>query len=145
MQKRGRGYYDSPSKNFCHSTETIRRGTLLFQKIWYRKMLRIREGGGYHNFPSKLFCLTAPKHFVEETLCAVFQKISGSEKVYGQEGGGRGGGREYQHFSSKFSVSVPKTFVGEPFQVSEFWYRNFSCIRGGGVSRFSVIIIKLKM
>ena len=32
---------------------------------------------------SKFFCLTVPKNFVEEPFCAVFQKISGSEKVYG--------------------------------------------------------------
>ena len=45
-----------------------------------------KEGGGgreYHNFLSKIFCLTVPKNFVEEPFCAVFQKISGSEKVYG--------------------------------------------------------------
>ena len=36
-----------------------------------------------HDFPSKIFCLTVPKHFVEEPFYAVFQKISGGEKVYG--------------------------------------------------------------
>ena len=42
------------------------------------------EGGReYHDFPSKIFCLTVPKNFVGEPFCAVFQKISGSEKVYG--------------------------------------------------------------
>ena len=39
-------------------------------------------------FLAKVFCLTVPKHFVEEPFCAVFQKASGSEKVYGKEGGG---------------------------------------------------------
>ena len=29
-----------------------------------------------------------PKNFVVEAFCAVFQKISGSQKVYEQEGGG---------------------------------------------------------
>ena len=38
---------------------------------------------GCHNFQSKLFCLTVPKNFEEEHFCAVFQKISVSEKVYG--------------------------------------------------------------
>ena len=60
---------------------------------------------GYHNFPSKIscftdpknlciiggitifrrnfFCFTVPKNFVGEPSCAVFQKISGSQKVYG--------------------------------------------------------------
>ena len=32
-------------------------------------------------FPSKMFCLTVPKHFVEEPLCAGFQKISDSENL----------------------------------------------------------------
>ena len=36
-----------------------------------------------HDFPSKFFCLRVPKNFVGETFCAVYQKISGSEKVYG--------------------------------------------------------------
>ena len=40
-------------------------------------------GGGYPDFPSKLFCLTVPKNSVGEPFCAVFQKIYGSEKVYG--------------------------------------------------------------
>ena len=43
----------------------------------------------------------------------LFQKISGSEKVYGLERG------EYQGFPSKvFCLTVPKNFVGEPFSVS---------------------------
>ena len=41
------------------------------------------EKGEYQIFPSKIFCLTVPKHSVEEPFCAVFQKISGSENVYG--------------------------------------------------------------
>ena len=31
---------------------------------------------------TKFFCLTVPKHFLEEPICAVFQKTSGSEKIY---------------------------------------------------------------
>ena len=34
-------------------------------------------------FSVEIFCLTVPKMFVGEPFCAVFQKISGSEKVYG--------------------------------------------------------------
>ena len=52
------------------------------ENFWYRKSFWIR-GGEYQDFPSKIFCLTVPKNFVVETFCAVFQKISGSEKVYG--------------------------------------------------------------
>ena len=34
-------------------------------------------------FRRKFFCLTAPKHFVEKPFYAVYQKNSGSEKVFG--------------------------------------------------------------
>ena len=34
-------------------------------------------------FRRKIFCLTVPKRFLEEPIYAVFQKISGGEKVYG--------------------------------------------------------------
>ena len=47
-----------------------------------KKFLDNREGR-YQDFLSKLLCLTMPKHFVEEPFCAVFQKISVSENVYG--------------------------------------------------------------
>ena len=39
--------------------------------------------GEYQDFPSKTFCLTVPNNFVGEPFCPVFQKISGSEEVYG--------------------------------------------------------------
>ena len=35
------------------------------------------------DFLSKIFCLTVPKCFVGEPLCAVFQKISDSGKLHG--------------------------------------------------------------
>ena len=38
-------------------------------------------------FSVEVFCLTVPNHFVEEPFCAVFQKFSGREEVYGKEGG----------------------------------------------------------
>ena len=40
-------------------------------------------GGEYQEFLSKIFYLTVPKNLVGEPFCAVFQKISGSEKFYG--------------------------------------------------------------
>ena len=83
MDKRGGEYQDFPSKIFCLTvpknfvgesfTVAIISG---IEKVWIR-------GGGYHDFPSKIFCLNVPKNFVGEPFCAVFQKISGSEKVYG--------------------------------------------------------------
>ena len=57
-----------------------------------------------------------PKNFVGEHFCAVFQKISASEKnflIRGEEGG------EYQDFPSKtFCLTLPKNNVQEPFSVS---------------------------
>ena len=35
------------------------------------------------DFLPKFSCLPVPKNLVSETFCAVFQRISGSEKVYG--------------------------------------------------------------
>ena len=74
-----------------HSTETFPRGNFLCcvsETFWWRKSLwKRREEGDYKNFPSNFFCLTVPKHFVEEPFCAVFQKTSGGEKVYGKDWG----------------------------------------------------------
>ena len=43
----------------------------------------IRKRSEYRYFLSKIFYLTVPKNFVGEPFFAVFQKIPGSEKVYG--------------------------------------------------------------
>ena len=40
-----------------------------------------------HVFRSKFFFLTLPKNFVGEPFCAVFQKISGFDEIYGEGGG----------------------------------------------------------
>ena len=59
--------------------------------------------GGYHDFPSKNFCLRVPKFFVVENFCAVFQKVSGSGKLYVLE-------RGYQDVTSRsFCLTMPKT------------------------------------
>ena len=66
-----------------HSTEEHRRGTLLcFHKI---SGIEKRGGGreGVSRFSVNIFCLIVPKNFVGEPFCAVFQKISGGQKVYG--------------------------------------------------------------
>ena len=49
------------------------------------KNVSVKRVGGMYDFPSKLFCRTVSKHskIVEEPFCAVFPKISNSEKVYG--------------------------------------------------------------
>ena len=103
---------------FSHSAKNYRRGTLLrFRKLRVSKTVRDKTGGGIHDSPSKVFRHPVTKHFVEKLLCAVFQKIFGSEKVYGQKGRGRG--CEYEDFASKnFRPTVPKKFVAESFSVS---------------------------
>ena len=57
---------------------------LCVRKFPLAKILKIREGE-CQGFPAKRFCLTVPKSFAGETFCAVFQIVSGSEKVYGYE------------------------------------------------------------
>ena len=47
------------------------------EKVW------LRGWGECQLIPSKFSYLTVPKNFVEEPFCAVFQKTSGCEKVYG--------------------------------------------------------------
>ena len=57
----------------------------------------------------EFFCLAVPKKFAGEPFCAVFQKISGSEKVYGQELEGGGG-------VSRFSVENFLSLSAEKFR-----------------------------
>ena len=114
MDKRGGGgeYQDFPSKIFCLTMpKNFRRGILYCcSSFGYRKSLDKR--GEYQDLPSKIFCFTVPKISVGESFTVAL--ISGSEKVYGQEGGG-----EYQDFASKiFCLTVPKKFVGESFSNS---------------------------
>ena len=56
---------------------------LCFRKILVAKKFMDERVGEVSRFPPKVFCLTEPKHIIEEPFCAEFQKISGSEKVYG--------------------------------------------------------------
>ena len=65
-------------------------------------------------FFAEFFCLTLPKNFVGEPFCVVFQKSSGGQKLYGQEGDW-----EYQDFPSKIvCLTVPQKFVVEHNWVS---------------------------
>ena len=83
-------------------------------------------------FCVEFFCLTAPKNFVKEPFCAVFQKISGSEKVYGKEGEG----------VSRFSVENFLSRSAEKFRRGifqcfiSFWYRKMLGIREGEIHDF---------
>ena len=90
LVKRGGGEEEGSITIFCrkllfHNAGNFCRGALLCrvsEKFRQRKCLWIRMEG-YQGFPSEIFCPTLPKTFVEEPFCAVFQKISGSQKVYG--------------------------------------------------------------
>ena len=94
-----------------------------------------RGGGGRRGVPKfsvENFLSHSAENFRRESFTVAL--FSGSEKVYGQEGGG---GEEYQNFPSKiFCLTVPKISVGECFIVAlisgteKVWRR--------GVSRFSV-------
>ena len=67
-----------------HSDENFRRGNpVVFCFFSGIEKIFVRGGGEYQNFPSTVVCLTVPKYFVVEAFCAVFQKVAGSEKVYG--------------------------------------------------------------
>ena len=61
-------------------------------------------------FYVKTFCRTVPKRFLAEPFCAVFQKISSSEKFMD-----KGGGGVSRFFIENFLSPMPKNFVGEPF------------------------------
>ena len=99
----GGEYQQFPSKTFCLTVPKFSVGKLFsvsllsgIEKVW------IRGGGGseYQDSPSKKLCLRVPKTFVEEPLCAVFQKFSKSGKVYGSEAGRRVSSFSVENFLS---------------------------------------------
>ncbi len=89
-------------ENFlCHGAENFRRGESFkvslipdIENVW------IREGGGdIARFSVETFFFrTVPRNFVWETFCAVFQKISASEKFMAKRGG-------VSRFSAEASLS----------------------------------------
>ena len=67
------------------------------EKVWTRG----GGGGSEHQVsPSKKFCLRVPKTFVEEPLCAVFQKISKSGNTYESDAGRRVSSFSVENFLS---------------------------------------------
>ncbi len=46
-------------------------------------MLRIKERGGASRFSAEKFLSHSGEYFVGQPFCAVFQKISGGEELYG--------------------------------------------------------------
>ena len=112
-------------KNFVSQCRKARRGILYCCiNFGYRKSLDKR--GEYQEFPSKNFCLTVRKFSVGESFTVAV--ISGSEKLYGQEGGG-----EYQDFPSEiFCLTVLKIFVEDSFSVALISGTEKVWRRGGG-------------
>ena len=84
MDKRGE-YQDFQSKKFYLTVPKISVGGILqcFINFGYQRNICFR--GLCHNFPFPVdFLLShSAEIFVGETFCAVFQKNSGNEKVYG--------------------------------------------------------------
>ena len=100
-------YHDFVEKWFSHSTENFRRRTLHFsEKFFYRKFLWI--GRGHHDFLSKVFCLTLPKKFLVGPLFS--RKFLDWKNCI----------RWCITILSKIDfLTVPKSFVGEPFVFQE--------------------------
>ena len=125
MHKKGISL-NSVEKSLSHSADKIRRRTVLcFEKILVSKSFKQRRGK-LHGFV-EIFL----SHRTEKTSPAnhsVFQKIFGRENILWIRGGGGG----ITIFRRSFCLTVPKYFIGERFGVSgKFFYRKFSCIRGG--------------
>ena len=85
MDKRGGEFQDFLSVFLSHSAENFRRGES-FSVSLISGIEKFYASEGYvtiFDFLSKFFCFPVPKNLVGEPFCAVFQRISGSEKVYG--------------------------------------------------------------
>ena len=80
---------------------------------------------GLSRFSFEIFLCHSTKKFAGEPLC--FRKLLVSKFSSIRGGGG------FTIFGRMFFfLTAPKNFVGEPLLVSDrFWYRKFSCIRGG--------------
>ena len=89
MDKRGGGVSRFSVESFwSHSDEKFRRGPLgCFTNFGYKKVLGMNRRNIWHGSiktcRQNFFCLTMPKSFIGRPFCAVFQKISGSENIYG--------------------------------------------------------------
>ena len=107
-------YRSFPSKIFCL---TVSKNIVEqpFRVSLISSIENVCASEGMSRFSGDIFCLTVPKHFVEESFCPVFQKSSGSEKVYVLEGVTG----EYRNCPSKnFRLALPKEAVGEALSLS---------------------------
>ena len=105
------------------------------EKVW----LRGGGGVGVSRFSVENFCLRVLKTFVEEPLCAVFEKVSKSEKVYGSKAGRRVSSFSLENFLSHSAEKCRRRTLLRC--VSEnFRQRKSLSIRGEerGISSFAV-------
>ena len=70
-------------KNFLSQCRKIFQGNLLLLHFFQVSKNVRDKRGGKRDISSENFRLAVLKIFVEEPFCSVFQKFSGSEKVYG--------------------------------------------------------------
>ena len=94
-----------------------------------------KSWGEYQHFPSKIFRLTVPKIFAGETLCAVSQKFSGSEKFMNRRGG------SIKNFSRLF---VSKCRKDSQVNTSLLFFRKFPVAKKLGIRRGSIKIFRGK-
>ena len=79
------GYQVFPSKAFlshCAKFLAVEHFYVVFQKTSASENIKDRRGF-IKIFHRQNFCRTVPKSFVGKHFCAAFEKISGSEKLYG--------------------------------------------------------------
>ena len=82
LDKGGSEFQDFPSKVFCFAVpENFARE--LVSVHYFRESKRFMLERVISRFSVDFFCLTVPKILVDEPFCAVFQKTSGSEEIYG--------------------------------------------------------------
>ena len=106
-------------QNFLsHSAEIFFvRDPFSFSLFRVTKKVRDKRGGD-SLCRSKNFCLTLPINFVGEPFCAVFQKVSGIEEIFGEKGG------DTRISRRKVCVSqCRKNTLGNPFVFHFFGYR----------------------
>ena len=105
----------SPENLLSHSTKKLRTFSVS-EKVWYRKMLWIGEGGeegGSITFFCQSFVSQGAEKIGRGTLlCFGFFLLS--KNVRDQRGGGN-----HTFLSELFFVTVPKHFVEEPLCVSQ--------------------------
>ena len=87
IREREKGHHDFPSKICCLTVpKKFVKEPSCFGTFRVSKNVRDRRGGRVSRFSVQIVLSHSTEtlqHFVEEPFCAVFQKISGGEKVYG--------------------------------------------------------------